>query len=280
MALWPNGRHMTRSTYKGFGVAPGLDARIKGLGDRMNRFVNASFARTASTPDGYDMKGTVPAIRAGSMASLRTIATLSEGPSNLLQGGPMEGAGAVATLTGESNVSLVVGMEGTATVASLTGDNLVLKLTIGLDGSGSISLTGDNCNLALIVPFEGIGSVAQFTGTSDLRGRLSLAGEWTPFTDLSPEGLANAVWQHLIGGTEAQALLAAAGAAGDPLLGVVEDGKTMREVLRIMAAVLAGKVGGAGTGTETFKGLDGTTDRVISTVDTNGNRTAVTVDGT
>lgn len=192
----------------------------------------------------------------------------------------MEGTAGVVAMTGDGNVSLVVGMEGTATVASLTGDNLVLKLTIGLGGSGSISLTGNGNNLAMIVPFEGIGSVAQFAGTSDLRGRLSLAGEWTPFTDLSPEGLANAVWQHLIGGTEAQDLLAAAGAAGDPLLGVVEDGKTMREVLRIMAAVLAGKVSGAGTGTETFVGLDGATDRVVSTVDASGNRTTVVVDGT
>lgn len=270
---------MTRSTYKGFGVAPGLDASIKARGDRMNRFVNASFARTASTPDGYDMKGSVPPITAGSMATLRPVASFA-GSASLLQGGPMEGTAGVVAMTGDGNVSLVVGMEGTATVASLTGDNLVLKLTIGLGGSGSISLTGNGNNLAMIVPFEGIGSVAQFAGTSDLRGRLSLAGEWTPFTDLSPEGLANAVWQHLIGGTEAQDLLAAAGAAGDPLLGVVEDGKTMREVLRIMAAVLAGKVSGAGTGTETFVGLDGATDRVVSTVDASGNRTTVVVDGT
>lgn len=194
MALWPNGRHMTRSTYKGYGVAPGLDAGLKGKGDRLNRFVSASFARTASTPDGYDLKGTVPAISAGSMSALRTIATLAEGASNLLQGGPMDGTASVVELTGESGLSLVVGMEGTAVVATLTGDNIVLKLTIGLDGSGSISLTGDGNNLAMIVPFEGSGSVAQVSGASDLRGLLSMAGEWTPFTDLSPQGLANAIW--------------------------------------------------------------------------------------
>jgi len=194
MALWPNGRYMTCSTYKGFGVAPGLDARIKSKSDRMNRFVNASFARTASTPDGYDVNGTVPAIRAGSMSALRTIAAMVEGASNLLQGGPMEGTASVVELTGESGLSLVVGMEGTAVVATLTGDNIVLKLTIGLDGSGSISLTGDGNNLAMIVPFEGSGSVAQVSGASDLRGLLSMAGEWTPFTDLSPQGLANAIW--------------------------------------------------------------------------------------
>jgi hypothetical protein len=49
----------------------------------------------------------------------------------------------------------------------------------------------------MIVPFDGIGSFAQLTGTADLRGRLSMAGEWTPFAELSPEGLANAVWSSL-----------------------------------------------------------------------------------
>ena len=220
MALWPNGRHMTRSTYKGYGVAPGLNANLKNKGDRLNRFVSASFARTASTPDGYDMKGAVPAIRAGSMSALRTIATLRDGPSNLLQGGPMEGTGVVAELTGGGNVSLVVGMAGTAAVATLSGNNLELKLTIGLDGTGSISLTGAGCNLALIVPFAGSGSVAQFAGASDLRGRLSLAGEWTPFTELSPQGLAAAVWnsalaQHQADGTAGRALATASSGGVD-----------------------------------------------------------------
>jgi hypothetical protein len=59
----------------------------------------------------------------------------------------------------------------------------------------------------------------------------------------------------------------------------LEDTQTRDQAMRIIAAVLAGKVSGAGTGTETFVGLDGTTNRVVSTVDSNGNRTAVTVDG-
>jgi hypothetical protein len=53
------------------------------------------------------------------------------------------------------------------------------------------------------------------------------------------------------------------------------DGKTPREALRIMAAVLAGKVSGGGTHYETFKGLDGETIRVQVTVDAAGNRSAV-----
>ena len=56
------------------------------------------------------------------------------------------------------------------------------------------------------------------------------------------------------------------------------DSKTVREALEIMAAILAGKVSGAGTGTETFKGLDGSTDRVRVVVNVSGNRSAVIYD--
>jgi hypothetical protein len=193
MALYPNGRYMTRSTYKGYGVAPGLDANIKGLGDRMNRFL--SLNKTASTPDGYGMKTPYPPLKAGSLSSLQRIATVAEGTSNLLQGGPMEGTGSI-TITGENmNLSLIVGLEGTSSI-TLTGENLVLALTIGLSGNGEWSLTGDTSSLSMIVPMEGLGSFT-VTGVSDLRGLLSLSGEWTPFTELSPEGLANAVWNSL-----------------------------------------------------------------------------------
>ena len=95
-------------------------------------------------------------------------------------------------------LSMVVSMAGTAAVVTLTGDNMVLRMTVGLNGTGAFQLTGTN-NLALIVPFEGIGSVVTMgVGSTDLRELLSLSGEWTPFTELSPEGLANAVWSSLV----------------------------------------------------------------------------------
>ena len=53
------------------------------------------------------------------------------------------------------------------------------------------------------------------------------------------------------------------------------DGKTIVAALKIDSAILAGKISGAGTGTEIFVGLDGVTTRVTVTVDTSGNRTAV-----
>jgi hypothetical protein len=59
---------------------------------------------------------------------------------------------------------------------------------------------------------------------------------------------------------------------------IIEDGQTLRQILRGMAGVLLGKVSGAGTATETFRDLADTKDRVVSTVDSSGNRIAVVTD--
>ncbi len=59
-------------------------------------------------------------------------------------------------------------------------------------------------------------------------------------------------------------------------LGNAIDGKTLRQALQIIASVLAGKVSGAGSGSETFRGLDDQHDRVVVTADASGNRTNVT----
>lgn len=56
------------------------------------------------------------------------------------------------------------------------------------------------------------------------------------------------------------------------------DSKSLAAALRYIAAICAGKISGAGTGTEIFKGLDGSTDRVTVSVDESGNRTGVTYD--
>lgn len=57
---------------------------------------------------------------------------------------------------------------------------------------------------------------------------------------------------------------------------VLIDGKKLPVAVEIIGAVVAGKISGAGTGIETFVGLDASTDRVVVTVDSSGNRTAIT----
>lgn len=54
------------------------------------------------------------------------------------------------------------------------------------------------------------------------------------------------------------------------------DGKTIVAAVQYVSASVAGRVSGAGTGTEVFKGLDESTTRLTITVDSSGNRTDVT----
>lgn len=58
----------------------------------------------------------------------------------------------------------------------------------------------------------------------------------------------------------------------------IEAGWTPRQIMRVVAAVLAGKVSGAGANAPVFRDVNDTKPRVSATTDTSGNRTAVTLD--
>jgi hypothetical protein len=61
----------------------------------------------------------------------------------------------------------------------------------------------------------------------------------------------------------------------------IETGVTPRGFMRVSGAILAGKVSGGQTGTETFRNMVADSkDRVVSSNDTSGNRTALTIDQT
>lgn len=61
---------------------------------------------------------------------------------------------------------------------------------------------------------------------------------------------------------------------------VVEGTLTMRQILRLLLAVLTGKSSGGGTSTIIFRDNADSKARITATVDSGGNRTAVTLDGT
>jgi hypothetical protein len=58
----------------------------------------------------------------------------------------------------------------------------------------------------------------------------------------------------------------------------IETGVTLRQALRLMLSTLCGKATGLEGTTVTFRNTADTKNRVIATVDSNGNRTAVTLD--
>jgi hypothetical protein len=58
----------------------------------------------------------------------------------------------------------------------------------------------------------------------------------------------------------------------------IETNRTVRQGLRLMLSALAGKLSGAATTTVTIRDTNDGKDRIVATVDSNGNRSAVTLD--
>lgn len=59
----------------------------------------------------------------------------------------------------------------------------------------------------------------------------------------------------------------------------VEGTYTAAEIIRLVSAALAGKLSGAGGATITIRDVNDTADRIVASVDGDGNRTAITLDG-
>lgn len=60
----------------------------------------------------------------------------------------------------------------------------------------------------------------------------------------------------------------------------IETGFSLRQILRLIAAATAGKLSGAGTSTIIIRDINDTKDRIVATVDSNGNRSVVIKDVT
>lgn len=80
------------------------------------------------------------------------------------------------------------------------------------------------------------------------------------------------------GAIDADAL--AADAVDEILDEVVEGTTTLRQATRLTMSAIAAKVSGMGTTTASFRDIGDTKNRIVATVDSSGNRTAVTLDAT
>jgi len=64
----------------------------------------------------------------------------------------------------------------------------------------------------------------------------------------------------------------------DSSYATIEGSYTLKSLLRLMASVLFGKLSGGGTVTATFRDTADGTNRVVATIDADGNRTTVVLD--
>lgn len=193
------------------------------------------------------------------------------------------GVNGIAALTGTGTIAATGGLI-VAAVAALAGTcalagaaNATLAATAELSGSGS--LTGTIGALGgVIAALAGSGTLAAgsyATGT--------LAADILPYTELSPQSLAAAVWDALASSYNTAGSMGeklnGAGSAGNPWTETIETGLNAAQAMRLITAALAGELSGAGTGTVTIRSaVADDANRIVATVDDDGNRTALTLD--
>lgn len=201
-------------------------------------------------PTGYGGKSWILPIEAGYLSSVNVVkglgAFIGAGALGKNATASIAGLGAF-TATGALVVSATASISG---VGAFTG-NILAALGAEATIAGTASATASITALAWGV--TAITGTATMTGTRYATGELEAA--ITPFTELSPQSLADAVWSQAL-----------------------ESGYTAEEIVRLMSSTLLGKASGAGTGTIVFRDMGDTADRVSAEVDGTGNRTAVTLD--
>jgi hypothetical protein len=184
-------------------------------------------------------------------------AQLTVSPLIVAAGRNVVGSSSITFTVGPSQLELIVSASGSATATwTLSG---TLAAAVGLTGASSITFTVGPTTLGAIIDALGTSPVT-FVGSATVRATGNLAGDITPFTTLSPENLAQKVWQY-----------------------VLEAGYSAEECVRILTAVAAGKTDitnlGGGNATVVFRDLGDTKDRVDADM-TGSERTTITLDVT
>lgn len=153
------------------------------------------------------------------------------------------------TLTGTSASVVYTSNNGTLTYTPTGTPNYTLTGT-----SGSITYTQNNGSLTAGRYVDGATGSVSYTGNL---GTLTYTQTGACLTVADIPAIVSAVMQYEI-----------------------ETGVSLEAALRIILSVLAGKVSGGGTGVETFRDINDIKDRVVSTVDSSGNRISVITNGT
>lgn len=243
----------------GGATGQGLDRPNSNLsGASKNRYTADAIDPKTSFPSGYSLGlALVPAQKDGGMAASNTI----YGAGAFVGGGQL-GRNASATLDGTGDISNAALALVLSAVAALSGSGAVSAAIAGrLDAAAALSGSGDvaaalGAIASLVAPLAGSGEVSD---TSSLKAKGSLSADIVVTGDL------------LSTANIAAAILDAVDS--------IEDGVTLRQATRLILAAAAGKVSGAGTTTVTIRNaVADDTNRIIATVDDDGNRTSITTD--
>lgn len=172
---------------------------------------------------------------------------------------------------------------GTGTRVLTAGTNIALAKGTGVTGFTDIDASGVRAAVGLAsanldTQLGAMPTLAQLNAEIDAV-QTDIAGVLSDTNDIQtrlPAALVGGRMDASVGALATGSLAAIA----DEVLGyAVEAGLTTKQALRLMAAALAGKISGASGTTITIKNaVADNKDRIVATVDSDGNRTAITYD--
>ena len=214
--------------------------------------VPSTILRLAAKPDGYGGTGWALPTASGALSSVNN-------------------ANGVAAFSG----SIAAGRNVSGTfdgAASFTGTGQLV-----VSGSGSFAGVAafDGNIIAALAASGTFAGVADFSGATTAKGNIAAS-----FTGVASFEAIRYATGSISGSFSSAVTLEAAGFSSYLLdQEDIETGLTLRQALRLVAAATAGKISGGGTATVTIRNAvaDGA-DRIVATVDTDGNRTAITYD--
>lgn len=235
--------------------------------------------RLVAYPTGYTNGWMMPLV-AGSVSSHYNAVGSTVASGQMAAGINITGT-ATGLSTAEAIGQLILSAIGQAFGSTTLTGNIVASLAASGTAAGSSSL---NATIGALAWGRGE-AVGETTASLISYAVGHLAGSVTPFTELSPENLAAAVWNSLLAnyqqsGSMGEALMGAGGGTTPASIWqyLVDGSFSAEELVRIMAAALAGKASGANSSEMRFRDLADTKDRIVATVDQYGNRAAVTLD--
>jgi hypothetical protein len=184
-------------------------------------------------------------------------------------------ADGVASLTGAGALgrNVAAAIAGTASLSAIA--ELIVSATASIAGVASVS----GNVLAALQMAAALAASGNATGALGALGFVLATIDGATTVSAVPRANGSLAALIEVGATGE---LTAGGIATELLdVQLVETGLTVRETLRLCVAALAGKVSGAAGTTITFRNaVADNKDRIVATVDSNGNRSAITIDVT
>lgn len=187
---------------------------------------------------------------------------------------------AIADLTGSGDLNTPTIAGKLEAVAALTGSGDLTTADLLAVGNIVASIEGAGDLSGTITAVANV--VAELTGSGSIEStaiaKAFMSADITVTGDLlTTANVADAIWGALADNYVDVDTMGGILQILDQANGVETD-LTVRQALRLISAALAGKISGAPGTTITIRDVNDTKNRVTATVDSNGNRTALTLD--